>query len=109
MHELVTVAAFDRALLVAAGVWLVGSLVVVGLRRKAGGGAAGFLWAALGPLAFGLWKYYQWTVRVVPETGYVGLHKVSVFAIDALVFIAVGCLVGYLTGRLHNNGGKPEG
>ncbi len=109
MRELITVEAFDRALLVAAAAWLAVWLAVAGLRRKGGGAGRYLLWALLGPITIGLWKYYCWTVRVDPQTGYVGLHRVSVFAINALAFIACGCLIGYLAGRLHNNGGKSEG
>lgn len=109
MRELITVEAFDRALLAAAAIWLVVWLAVAALRRRAGAVRLQVLLALLGPVAFGLWKYYAWTVRVDPETGYVGLHRVSVFVVDALVFVVCGCLIGYLAGRLHNHGGKSEG
>jgi hypothetical protein len=50
-----------------------------------------------------LWKFYSWMVRVEPETGYVGLHRVSVFAVCLLVFMIVGAAAGLVVSRLHRS------
>ena len=105
MRELITVEQFSRGFACACGAWLLACLLVglVGHRRgKAGPLARSLAWAALGPIALALWQYYSWTVRVVPETGYVGLHKVRVFALNLLVFVALGTLLGWLLGRWHH-------
>jgi hypothetical protein len=107
MHELITVAAFGRGLLVAAGAWmalcLVGAAVWPGQRRR-----LALVCAALGPLVYALWLGYCWTVRVDPQTGYVGLHRVSVFVVDLVAFVVIGAAVGWLIGRMAR-GGKQAG
>ncbi len=103
MRELISLAAFERGLLLAAGLWLVVSLAVgaVGhIRGKAGWGLKGAFVGLLGPLVVGLYRFYAWTVRVDPDTGYVGLHQVRVFALNALLFTAVGALAGWALHRL---------
>jgi len=58
-------------------------------------------WAVLGPFALVLYWFYEWTVRVNPQTGDVGLHKVSVFAMNAVIFILIGALIGWVFSRLY--------
>jgi hypothetical protein len=103
MHELITVEAFGRGLTVACSAWTVLwllALAVAALRKRPNAAALG-LWAGLGPIAMILWAFYSWMVRVVPETGYVGLHRVSVFAINLLVFVVVGAALGAGFSRLY--------
>ena len=53
----------------------------------------------LGPIVYGLWRYYLWMVRLEPETGYVGLHKFSTLLIDLVAFAVVGVILGVVYGR----------
>jgi hypothetical protein len=109
MRELITVEAFNRALTWVCVAWAVVCMVVAaaGRRDRARAGRA-VAWAALAPLVFALWKYYCWMVRVVPETGYVGLHKVRVFAVNLLVFVALGAVIGWAFGRLYRARGAGD-
>jgi NhaP-type Na+/H+ or K+/H+ antiporter len=43
-----------------------------------------------------LYKFYSYMVRYDPETGYVGLHKVSVFLMNIGIFILLGLVLGFL-------------
>lgn len=109
MRELVTVAGFQQALLAAAAVWTVACVALGLARRGRPAGRVALLSAVLGPLVCLLWFGYCWTVRVDPQTGYVGLHRVSVFALNGLVFVLVGGLAGYLIGRVARSGRTGEG
>jgi hypothetical protein len=105
MQELITIEGFGRTLGILCVLWSVVSLILgaaATARGKRRGLYRGLVWALIGPLTWGLWKYYGWMVRVVPETGYVGLHRTSVFAINLLVFVVVGAGVGYVLGRLYH-------
>lgn len=62
----------------------------------------GFGVGCLGVLNWILWRYYSWTVRYDPATGYVGLHRVSVLLINVVVFVAVGVALGVVWGVLAN-------
>jgi len=108
MHELITVQAFDRAFTIACLVWLIVCAAIALVANERGGRAQRRVWslaALLGPLAICLWRFYSWMVRAVPETGYVGLHKVSVFAVNLLVFLAVGAALGVVFGRICRKAG----
>ena len=110
MHELITVEAFNRLVLLTAVVWLVVGVVIAGIRHARGAPGAlrrGLVWALLGPVVLVLWKFYNWMVRVEPSSGYVGLHRVSVFAICALVFVGVGGALGFALARLRDR--NPDG
>lgn len=103
MHELVTVAAFGRALIGACAAWTLAWVVAGGVASARRRATARLAWpfAALGPLVWLLWRGYLWTVRVDPATGYVGLHRVSVFVVDLLVFLVVGASAGLIFARLR--------
>ncbi len=107
MRELITVEAFGRGLVIASAAWVVIGLAVTLVRRGSPNALhRGLAWTMLGILVPALWALYSWMVRVDPDTGYVGLHRVSVFAASALVFIAVGIALGYLFARLYRNNTK---
>ncbi len=105
MTELVTVEQADavfRAL-----IWvgpLLGALIGLAVghlrERLLIGLGQGFAVGLLGPVLFGMWSLYSHTVRFDPETGVAGLHRVSVHALNALIFIAVGLVLGILYRRL---------
>ena len=104
MHELITVQGFDRAFTTACLVWLLvcaAAAFVANERDNKRARGAWFPAMLLGPLAILMWRFYSWMVRVEPETGYVGLHRVSVAALNLLVFVVVGVLVGVVFARLH--------
>jgi hypothetical protein len=54
----------------------------------------------LGPVTYGLWRFYDFTVRYNPQTGEAGLHKVRVHALNALIFIVLGLVLGLIYRRL---------
>lgn len=72
------------------------------------GAALGF-WAARtrgliailsGPLVFVLWQGHQWITRYDPQSGYFGLNKVWVLALEIVVFVAIGVLCGWIWNRV---------
>jgi len=101
MRELVTVGQFARWLGAGLAAWTAGCVLVGrawGASRGRGvkrGLARGGVLAALGPLMWGAWRHYEWMVRYDPQTGFVGLHKVWVLAVNLLVFVLAGVLVGW--------------
>lgn len=65
-----------------------------GTRRK--GLLRGLAVGSLGPLTWGLWRLYSYLVRYDPQSHYFGLEKVSVLALNLLIFTAVGGVLGLL-------------
>ena len=105
MHELVDLDKFDLAVRVVGLAGLPAGLIVGALlgRLRASrrwylsrGAAVGLL----GPIIYGLWRYYRWTVRLDPVTGYVGLHRFSTLLINLGVFSVVGIILGVVYGRI---------
>ncbi len=105
MHELIDLGKFELALqLLAAATLPVGLIVGTYLGRARGamrkymirGAAVGLL----GPIIYALWRYYRWMVRLEPETGYVGLHRPGVLALNVGVFIIVGAILGLAYARI---------
>lgn len=69
----------------------------------------GIAFGLLGPLVYGLWRFFAWMVRYDLVTGYCGLHKVSVLLLNVVVFALVGIGLGVLYGRLLRPApGAPE-
>lgn len=104
MRELITIEAFDRAILVVCVIWTAACALVgfaARLRRRREKVLLAVAWGSLGPLALAMRRFYSWMMRVEPETGYVGLHKVSAFAISLVAFIMVGAAVGIMFGKLY--------
>jgi len=103
MQELVSVEQAESVLrwLVLGGP-LLGAIVgaLVGALRsrdgcKIGCGAwRGLAVGLLGPIIYLMWRLFGYLVRYNPETGEAGLHKVSVMALSALIFVVVGALLG---------------
>ncbi len=52
-----------------------------------------------GPLIYLLWQGHQWITRYDPESGYFGLDKVWVLALEAIVFVAIGAAAGWVWKR----------
>jgi len=99
MHELIDLGKFELALQILAAVTLpLGLIVGLCLGRVRGamrtqiirGAAVGLL----GPILYVMWRYYRWMVRLEPESGYVGLHKPGVLAVNVGVFIIAGAILG---------------
>ena len=59
-------------------------------------GARGVIAGVLGPLVFGLWQFHKWITRYDPQTEYFGLDKVKVLALEVVVFVAVGAVLGVI-------------
>lgn len=102
MQELVSVEQAENVLrwLVLGGP-LLGAIVgavIEALRSQEGcvgcGARRGFAVGLLGPIIYLMWRMFGYLVRYNPETGEAGLHKVSVMALSALIFVVVGALLG---------------
>jgi len=105
LHEIVDLAQVDRALLyLALAAPVLGIVIgaIVGHRRNGllHGIGRGLAFGMLGPVILIMWRFYRYMIRYDPATGYVGLHKMSVFALNVCVFAVVGILLGALYGRL---------
>jgi hypothetical protein len=86
--------------------------LVIGIRSRARGVATSAQIAAMvaiGPLIYGAWRYYAWTVRYDPQTGFCGLHRVSVLLINVIVFVALGVVGGLIARRLARQQPSSDG
>jgi hypothetical protein len=100
MQEIVTLEQFSRVMaVVAVAAPLLGVTVGAVMARVRGsrqyflrGLALGFL----GPLAWLAWLLFRWTVRIDPETHYVGLYRPQVLLTDVLIFLTAGIALGLL-------------
>ncbi len=104
MTELITIEQAEAVL--RALIWLgplVGALIglIAGLVRKCPvlGLWQGVAVGLLGPVIYGLWRFYSYMTRYNPETGEAGLHKVWVHAVNALIFVIVGVVLGMIYRR----------
>lgn len=103
--EIVDIEAVDRLLLlIGVAAPVVGALL--GLVLGAVGGRPGLqalrglMIGLSGPVVLGLWRFYRYMIRLDPETGYVGLHRMSVYMFNIVLFVVVGALLGVLYVRL---------
>ena len=96
MREIVDIGLVHQAILIGGPLWLLVCLAVglVG-RGKAGAWLRAAAIGMLGPAVTVLWLLYSYLVRYDPETGYFGLDKLWVLALNAIVFVLVGALFGY--------------
>jgi peptidoglycan/LPS O-acetylase OafA/YrhL len=104
MREIVDIRTVERAVWVWAVACPVACLLAGGLMVALGRGAKptiikAVLLALLGPLILGLWLSYSYLVRYDPRTGYFGLDKLWVLAVNLCLFAVVGTAYGYLVGR----------
>lgn len=104
MTELVTVEQADALML--ALVWvgpLLGALIglIAGYARRCPvlGLWQGIAVGLLGPVIYAMWNLYGYMVRYDPATGEAGLHKVWVHAVNGLIFIALGLVLGVIYSR----------
>ncbi len=113
MHELIDLGKFELALqFLAAATLPVGLIVGSCLGRACGplrkymirGAAVGLL----GPIIYALWCYYRWMVRLEPESGYVGLHKPGIIALNVAVFIVAGALLGLAYTRIFQGDAETD-
>jgi hypothetical protein len=65
----------------------------LGARGAALLGFAGFL-------VYPLWRFHSYITRYDPQSGYFGLDKVRVLALEALLFIVLGAVIGTLWNKL---------
>jgi tetrahydromethanopterin S-methyltransferase subunit C len=105
LHEIVDLAQVDLAMVyLALAAPVLGIIIgaVVGRLRDGVlyGIGRGLAFGMLGPIIFVMWRFYRYMVRCDPASGYVGLHKMSVFALNVCVFAIVGLLLGALYGKL---------
>ena len=102
MHELINIVTFEHVL-IGAGVALTVAGIVIGvvLRKRGSITAVGVVALALiGPVVYGGWVFYSWMVRYDPQTGYVGLHKVSVLLTNVGVSVALGIIAGLVARKV---------
>ena len=105
LHEIVDLAQVDLAMVyLALAAPLLGIIIGAIAGRLRGGVLSGIgrglAFGMLGPIICVMWRFYRYMVRYDPATGYVGLHKMSVLAINICVFAIVGILLGALYGKL---------
>ncbi len=103
--EIVDIQAVDRALvliaLAAPVLCVLVGLLVGSVRGRPGLQALrGLAIGISGPVVLGLWRYYRYMIRLDPDTGYVGLHRVSVYILNIVVFAVVGAVLGVLYARV---------
>ncbi len=104
-NEIVDVEAVDRMVLLAAvlvpAACLLGGLLLGATRGRLGLQVQrALVVGTAGPLVLGLWHFYRYMIRLDHDTGYVGLHRMSVYILNIAVFTVVGALLGVLYARL---------
>jgi len=108
MREIVDLATVDKVILGLGAAWLVGSLVVGGLRLKRAASrkatAKALVVASLGPVLIGLWKLYLYLVRFDPRTGYFGLVSVKILLLCLVIFLGIGVIYGRCLSALSEPG-----
>lgn len=105
LHEIVDLERVDTVIvLIAVAAPVLGLLIgaLWGRARKAmeTGVTRGLAFGLLGPVVLVMWRVYKYMVRYDPESGYVGLHKISVLLINVALFALVGVLLGVIYGKL---------
>ena len=60
----------------------------------------GLLFIFCGPLVFLMWQFHVWITRYDPQSGYFGLNKVWVLALEIAIFVALGALCGWIWNRV---------
>lgn len=105
MHELIQAWQIEEAL--RALVWagpllglLIGAVAGAALRQGARAVWRGLAVGLIGPIIYALWRLFEYMVRYNPQTERAGLHSVATLALSALLFIAVGALLGAFYRRL---------
>ncbi len=100
MHEIITLEQFGRTMaVVAVAGLLLGAIVGAGIawaRRSRQPLLRGLALGSLGPLLWLAWLLFRWTVRIDPQTHYVGLYRPQVLIADVLIFVAAGIALGLL-------------
>ena len=100
MREIVTLEQWDRVMLVVAlaGVPLgaLAGLALAAARRECRALGQSLALGLLGPLAGLAWLFFRWTVRLDPQTHFVGLYRPGVLAADVALFMAAGAGLGLL-------------
>ena len=109
LHEIVDLERIDAFIFTLAVIAPFLGLLIGGLwGRKHGavkaGLVRGLVLGHLGPVVLLLWRMYRHMVRYDPETGYVGLHKMSVLLTNVVLFALVGLLLGLAYGKLLASG-----
>ncbi len=113
MHELIDLDKFELGLQILAAATLPIGLIVGSCLGHARGAMRtqiirGAAVGLLGPIIYALWCYYRWMVRLEPETGYVGLHRPGVLALNVAVFIIVGALLGLAYTRIFQGDAETD-
>ena len=112
-HEIVDLQQFARiitGLAVALPVIAVLVGLIVGSMRRnvAGGLLKGLAIGLLGPIIYGLWLLYSHLIRYNPQTGYVGLHHVSVLLLNVAIFAVIGIILGLVYSRIFRASAPPS-
>jgi hypothetical protein len=71
-------------------------------------GAKGFIGAIPGILVLPLWQVHKYLTRFDPQTGYFGLDKVKVLLGEAVLFIALGAVMGWTWNKISNGKNEAE-
>jgi hypothetical protein len=102
MKELISPAQSDVLMNLLAFVLLVGG-ALWGMRVL---GKRGAVVGLVGPLLWILWQGHKWITRYDPQTGYFGLDKVWVLALEIVIFVTLGAALGWAWKKLTTEGTK---
>lgn len=97
MQELISPAQSEKLVIVAAlALLLYGA--VAGYRAL---GTRGLIGALPGLLIYPLWQMHKYLTRFDPQTGYFGLDKVKVLLGEAVLFIVLGAVLGWMWSKFQ--------
>ncbi len=105
LHEIVDIATVNKLVIALAIVAPVIGLLWGVIAGRLHGDMAnalkrGLAAGLLGPIVLVMWKFYNYMVRYNPGTGNVGLHKMSVYVVNAFIFALAGIALGLLYSRV---------
>lgn len=105
LQELVSPAQARELVLVAAVVLS----VLAGFSGWRAAGLRGWVGLALGPLVWGMWRFHTWITRYDPRTHYLGLDQVRVLALELVLFVGLGAVLGWGWSRWCADSGAVPG
>ena len=66
-------------------------------------GTKGLIGLVPGLLVWPLWQLHKYVTRYDPQTGYFGLDKVKVLLGEAVLFIFMGVVLGWMWSKFQSN------
>lgn len=71
-------------------------------------GVKGLIGLVPGLLVWPLWQLHKYVTRYDPQTGYFGLDKVKVLLGEAMLFIIIGVVLGWMWSKISNGKQKAD-